>query len=618
MESAPVQKAKVDTGYTIMEPGTIFNGYKILSLLNKDSEGLKYIAEKNGRQYLLKLLFQVGFASVDNLYLQQMRLSRIAGIKSEYFAKIVEVNLSDDPCYMVADYVKGKSLAELREEIPEEKREAFISAQIGNLISVAQDVRKHGLSIASMAMTGVMVSEAGKLVVLSSTVKFEEADEREDIFVLGTLVAQFLAPGGLHRLIYATDQLRLSKFTYIEGVSLSLNKLLAECLHRNILQRVTDLDSLAKAWKNLPPLEEDTIWESRDKLKQTSSEDSIEAPKPKTGQDWRFWALIVLSIVAVVLLTIWLSITIGNAKGEAAEYTPSEEADTTHVVNGDRFREGDTITSTGYAEARQNLTRRREQQPLPQRQTSTPVQPVTPRRAPVPSSFVYVDAGTFGFGRLTENNHNVSLSGFYISKYELTQQEWNAFMRPASVSSIGDRFPVENITWRQIITYCNGRSDAENLKRAYTITGSGANEVIRCDFSANGYRLPTEAEWEYAAKAGYLYNYSGSDEPDRYAWFRGNAANRVHQVGTKSPNDFGLYDMTGNVAEWVWDWYSDNPVRNLDSFVNPRGPGSGSQRTIRGGNILNGEGRNLNILYREKGSPNQAYPYVGFRLVRSH
>ena len=601
-----------------MEPGTIFNGYKILSLLNKDSEGLKYIAEKNGKHYLIKLLFQVGFASVGNLYLQQMRLSRIAGIQSEHFAKVVEVNLSEDPCYMVVDYVKGKSLAELKEEIPEEKREAFLSSQIGNLIELAKDVRKHGLSIASMAMTGVMVSEAGKLVVLSSVVKFEDSDEREDIFVLGTLIAQFLAPGGLHRLIYATDQLRLSKFTYIEGVSLSLNKLLAECLHRNTLQRITDLDSLAKAWRNLPALESDTIWEPKDKQKQAASEDTVEAPKPKTGQDWRFWALILLSVVAVTLLTIWLSITIGNAKGEAEEYTPSETADSSLVVNDDRFREGDEVTSTGYAESRRNPARRRELDAVPRRQTPAPVQAAAPSRAPMPSNFVYVDAGTFGFGRLTENNHNVSLSGFYISKHELTQQEWNALMRPANVSSIGDRFPVENITWRQIVTYCNGRSDAENLKRAYTITGSGANEVIRCDFSANGYRLPTEAEWEYAAKAGKLFNYSGSDEPDRFAWYRSNAANRIHQVGTKSPNAFGLYDMSGNVAEWVWDWYSDNPVRNLDSFVNPHGPASGSQRTIRGGNILNGEGRNLNILYREKGGPNQAYPFVGLRLVRSH
>lgn len=601
-----------------MEPGTIFNGYKILSLLNKDSEGLKYIAEKNGKQYLIKLLFQVGFASVDNLYLQQMRLSRIAGIDSQFFAHVVEVNLSDDPCYMVVEYIKGKSLAELREEIPEDKREAFLSAQIGNLIEVARDVRKQGLSIASLAMTGVMISEAGNLVVLSSAVKFEVSDEREDIFVLGTLIAQFLAPGGMHRLIYATDQLRLSKFTYIDGVSLSLNKLLAECLHRNILQRITNLEAFSKAWKNLPPLDEDTIWESPDKSKPGSIEANTEVPKPKTGQDWRFWALIIGSVIAVTLLTIWLSITINNARGEAEEYTPSEEADSSIVVNDDRFRGGDSITSTGYAETRRSQTRRQRLDLPQERQTSAPAQVVTPRRAPMPANFVYVDAGTFGFGRLTENNHNVSLSGFYISKYELTQQEWNVFMRPANVSSIGDRFPVENISWRQIVTYCNGRSDAENLKRAYYITGSGANEVIRCDFSANGYRLPTEAEWEHAAKAGNLFNYSGSNDPAQFAWYRSNAANRIHQVGTKSPNAFGLYDMTGNVSEWVWDWYSDNPVRNLDSFVNPRGPGSGSQRTIRGGNILNGEGRNLNILYREKGGPNQAYPFVGVRLVRSH
>ena len=187
-------------------------------------------------------------------------------------------------------------------------------------------------------------------------------------------------------------------------------------------------------------------------------------------------------------------------------------------------------------------------------------------------------------------------------------------MKPANVSTVGDRLPVDNVSWRAIIEYCNERSESEGLDKAYRISGN----YISCDFRANGWRLPTEAEWEQAAKAGELYNYSGSNDATDVAWFKDNSAGKTHAVGGKAANAKGLCDMSGNVSEWVWDWFDQDYLRKLNTYINPIGPDSGSFKAIRGGNILNGEGRNLSILWREKGSPTKGYPFVGVRLVRTH
>jgi len=164
-----------------------------------------------------------------------------------------------------------------------------------------------------------------------------------------------------------------------------------------------------------------------------------------------------------------------------------------------------------------------------------------------------------------------------------------------------------------IIRYCNARSEAEGLDPVYKITGT-----VTCDFSKNGYRLPTEAEWEMAAKAGMLYDYSGSDDPDEYVWHRDNSGRRYRRGGEKKPNDYGIYDMSGNVAEWVWDWYDAKYPAQLSEFTNPKGPASGGNKVIRGGSVDNGIGTNLKILYRMPGNPGRGYQFVGFRLVRSH
>ncbi|MDR1986844.1 MAG: formylglycine-generating enzyme family protein [Treponema sp.] len=237
--------------------------------------------------------------------------------------------------------------------------------------------------------------------------------------------------------------------------------------------------------------------------------------------------------------------------------------------------------------------------------------------ADIGARFSAVPGGPFLMGSVSGDSdekpvHTVTVSGFYMGKYEVTQREWQEVMGNNPANFKGDDLPVENVSWYEAIEYCNKRSVREGLTPAYR--GSGAS--ILCDFRANGYRLPTEAEWEYAAKegnqGGLTYEYSGSNSVDAAAWYSGNSGNRTHAVGTKQPNSLGLYDMSGNVWEWCWDWYGSY---SGGSQTDPAGPASGSGRVLRGGSWSSSAQR-LRSAYRRYYGPSYRYYSSGFRLVR--
>jgi formylglycine-generating enzyme required for sulfatase activity len=169
-----------------------------------------------------------------------------------------------------------------------------------------------------------------------------------------------------------------------------------------------------------------------------------------------------------------------------------------------------------------------------------------------------------------------------MSKLEVTQKEWRDIMGTSPSQFKGDTLPVENVSWEDAVDYCNKKSAKEKLTPCY----SGSGDAIKCNFAANGYRLPTEAEWEYAAKGGAAsrgYKYIGGDDPDLLAWYKDNSDTMTHPVGTKKPNELGFYDMGGNVIEWCWDWYADYPAAPQ---VDPHGPATGEYKVFRGGTWL--------------------------------
>ena len=207
-----------------------------------------------------------------------------------------------------------------------------------------------------------------------------------------------------------------------------------------------------------------------------------------------------------------------------------------------------------------------------------------------PKSMVSVQGGSFRMGSNDGRSHEkpiheVIVSSFWIGKYQVTQKEWKEVMGNNPSNWQDDNLPVENVSWYDAVEYCNRRSIQEGLTPCYSGKGSG----ITCDWNANGYRLPTEAEWEYAARGGHKskgFVYSGSDDINEVAWHEGNSDRRTHNVGDKNSNELGIHDMSGNVWEWCWDWYAGSYYKKSPS-INPKGPNSGSYRVLRGGSWSN-------------------------------
>jgi formylglycine-generating enzyme required for sulfatase activity len=244
------------------------------------------------------------------------------------------------------------------------------------------------------------------------------------------------------------------------------------------------------------------------------------------------------------------------------------------------------------------------------------------------AGMVRIPGGTFMMGSPDseperggdEVQHSVTVSSFLMGRYEVTQREYQEVMgwNPSSFS--GDNLPVEYVSWYDAIEYCNARSQREGLTPAYTISGSN----VTWDRSANGYRLPTEAEWEYACRAGTSTPFStGNNITTSQANYDGNYPyngnpkgtyrEKTTEVGSFAPNAWGLYDMHGNVWEWCWDWYGDY---TSGSQTDPGGPYTGADRVLRGG-CWYSNGRDLRSAYRGRYYPSNRNVNLGFRLVRS-
>ncbi|MDR3334851.1 MAG: formylglycine-generating enzyme family protein [Treponema sp.] len=250
-------------------------------------------------------------------------------------------------------------------------------------------------------------------------------------------------------------------------------------------------------------------------------------------------------------------------------------------------------------------------------------------RVAVPEGFVRIQGGTFMMGSPAsevgrsedETQHQVTISPFYLGKYEVTQREYEAVMGNNPSRFKGATLPVEQVRWLDAVAYCNTRSLKEGLTPVYTING----EEVSWNQNASGYRLPTEAEWECACRAGTTTPFNtGTNITTDQANYDGTKPYHNHKsgvyrkttvpVGSFTPNSWGLYDMHGNVWEWCWDWSGKYSSGNQ---TDPVGASSGLGRVLRGGCWFD-NGQNLRSASHSFGSPSKGgWDYSGFRLGRS-
>ena len=250
--------------------------------------------------------------------------------------------------------------------------------------------------------------------------------------------------------------------------------------------------------------------------------------------------------------------------------------------------------------------------------------------------FVLVEKGSFTMGDTwgdgyneEKPTHQVTFTyDFYIGKYETTFDEYDAFCSATGRSKPYDKGwgrgqrPVMNVSWWDAVAYCNWLSEKEDLPKAYDSNGNLLDKGGRVTTDPSkvvGFRLPTEAEWEYAARGRNKskgYKYAGSDNVDDVAWYDSNSGGKTQEVGKKAPNELGIYDMSGNVYEWCSDWwyhYTETPKTNpYNSTVSSYGSG----RVLRGGSWFN-DAAYVRVAYRDFNLPTYTRSYLGFRISRT-
>lgn len=211
--------------------------------------------------------------------------------------------------------------------------------------------------------------------------------------------------------------------------------------------------------------------------------------------------------------------------------------------------------------------------------------------------------------------HKVWVSPFLMDRYEVPQEQFKKYQLPDPSHFKNPKNPLEQINWTDAALYCNDRSRAEGLEPCYD------EETWQCNFRADGYRLPTEAEWEYACRAGSTTQYCFGNDVRKlktYAWFADNSFKKTHPIGQKKPNQLGLYDMYGNVAEWCNDWYSEDYYKRSPE-KDPKGPTTGKEKVLRGG-AWNSSAEVCRSSYRTSDPSIDdtclASDAVGFRCVR--
>ncbi|MEC8024082.1 MAG: SUMF1/EgtB/PvdO family nonheme iron enzyme, partial [Myxococcota bacterium] len=243
------------------------------------------------------------------------------------------------------------------------------------------------------------------------------------------------------------------------------------------------------------------------------------------------------------------------------------------------------------------------------------------------TGFIGIASGSFTMGctasqslcDFDESPHEVTLTrAFWLSETEVTQSEYETLVgsNPSGFIGCGD-CPVETVNWFETLAYANALSLSQGLAPCFDISGSTVTVLSTSGnpYDCEGYRLPTEAEWEYAARAGTNVLYAGSDDVELVGWYTANSDKQTHPVATKAPNAWGIYDMSGNISEWCWDWHLSDYYTDSPS-ADPVGPTDSPVRVARGGSWIY-DASYLRVSNRSGVGPSLQVNQIGFRLART-
>ena len=247
-------------------------------------------------------------------------------------------------------------------------------------------------------------------------------------------------------------------------------------------------------------------------------------------------------------------------------------------------------------------------------------------------TLVCVEGGEFLMGENGKDDdekppHRVSVSSLFMAEVPVTQELYRSITGKSPSQFEGVNHPVEQVTWYDAVSFCNKLNKLLKLPKPY----SGKKEGTKCNFQCTAFRLPTEAEWEYAAGGGAVethgrsslpgtsqqFEYAGSNNLNKVAWYDKNSGYETKPVGLKYPNRLGLYDMSGDVYEWCWDRYVDSYYDQCYKnglTPNPIGPENGSHRVLRGGS-WRGRAGGSRVAYRNNDAPVNYWGYIGFRIL---
>ena len=648
----------------MLKPGTILHGtYRIDDYLSSGGFGNTYIATHIhfGEQFAIKEFFMRGVSvregknalvSISNSENEEefngqkgkfmKEAGRLRSLNNPHIVRVYDLFEENGTAYYVMDYIDGENLKERLERTGEHIGEPEVADVLDQILDALQEVHKQGLWHLDLKPANVMVDREGVVKLIdfgaskqldnvtggalsTSAVAFTNgyapAEQMEqnysklgpwtDFYALGATLYNLLTNQRPPMPSDVNDDKTPDKhlaLPFPSGISKKMRDLVLWLMSPVWSERPTSVREILKyinanAQDSAPvygvtdvPVDEETV--KKDPLKpdelsegqesKSSKEPVVSALVPSKKSNKK----LIIGLIAAAMIAVGLFVLFGNSGGSNVPIEEVDTVDTTNVV---------VDTTNVVTDARQH-------------QDSVIQQAI--------DDMVLVEAGTFKMGATNVKGgfagdgdekpvHSVTLSDYYIGKYEVTQELWLAVMGNNPGASESEKGEQDNL--KKPVVHVSWDDCQEFLGKLNKMTGKT-------------FRMPTEAEWEYAARGGNRskgYKYAGGNSIDDVAWYNVNACHvgdsssnyGINVVGSKSPNELGLYDMSGNVLELCQDWYGDDYYKHSPS-TNPSGPTSGKERVFRGGSWLN-PARYCRVSERGSYNPSTGGSDLGFRLALS-